>query len=75
VPRRTIIHKNKRAFLAEPAIALGVPVPRNPEEAAAFDKANGNTLWADSNTKEVDGIQEHGTFVFLSPGAKPPEGY
>jgi len=75
VLRRTAKHKNKRPFLAEPAMVLGVAVPRNPEEAAAFDKANGNTLWADSNKVEVDGIQEHGTFEFLPPGAKPPEGY
>lgn len=75
VLRRTAKHKNKRPFLAEPAIVLGVPVPRNPAEAAAFDKANGNTLWRDSNKAEVDGIQEHGTFEFLPPGAAPPEGY
>jgi hypothetical protein len=75
VLRRTTKHENKKPFLDEPAIVLGVPVSRNPTEAAAFDKANGNTLWMDSNKKEVDGIQEHGTFVFLPPGAKPPEGY
>jgi hypothetical protein len=75
VLRRTAKHKNKKHFLAEPTIVLGVPVPRNPDEAAAFDKANGNTLWGDSNRIEVDGIQEHGTFVFLPPGSNPPEGY
>jgi hypothetical protein len=25
--------------------------------------------------KEIQGIQNHGTFIFLSPGASPPEGY
>jgi hypothetical protein len=74
VLRRTGKHKGKKYF-SEPAIVLGVPVPRNPEEAANFDKANGNTLWAESNKKEVDGIQEHGTLEFLTPGAAPPEGY
>mmetsp|Transcript_11804 Transcript_11804/g.17017 ORF Transcript_11804/g.17017 Transcript_11804/m.17017 type:complete len:235 (+) Transcript_11804:2019-2723(+) len=73
--RRTPKHKNKKHFLSEPAIVLGIPVPRNPVEAAAFDKANGNTMWADSTKVETDGIQEHGTLEFLPPGSLPPEGY
>jgi hypothetical protein len=44
VLRRTAKHKNKKHFMAEPAIVLGIPVPRNPVEAAAFDRANGNTM-------------------------------
>lgn len=54
---------------------LGIAVPRNPAEAAAFDRANGNTLWAESTKKETDGIQEHGTLEFLPPGSVPPVGY
>jgi len=75
VLRRTTKHKTGQPYQSEPAIVLGIAVPRNPAEAAAFDRANGNTLWAESTKKETDGIQEHGTLEFLPPGSVPPVGY
>lgn len=32
-------------------------------------------MWKTAMKKEIDGIREHGTFLFLPPGAKPQEGY
>ena len=45
---------------------FGVKLPRNPEEAIAFDKANGNTLWQDAKKKEVDSIMSYKVFKVMN---------
>jgi hypothetical protein len=54
---------------------MGIEIPRNVKEALKLDKKNKNNFWAEAIKKEVGGIQDHGTFHFLPPGAKPPIGY
>jgi hypothetical protein len=41
---------------------FGILVPRNVKEAFELDKANGNSLWKDAMTKEIDNIQAYKTF-------------
>ncbi len=53
---------------------MGVEIPRNTREALSIDRKNNDTHWKVAMNKEVDGIKEHGTFLFLPPGASLPEG-
>jgi hypothetical protein len=39
-----------------------VQVPRNAKQAIELDQANGNSLWKDAMTKEIDNIQAYNTF-------------
>ena len=41
---------------------FGILVPRNVKQAFELDKANGNTLWQDAMTKEIENIQAYKTF-------------
>jgi hypothetical protein len=54
---------------------MGVEIPRNTKEALHLDKKNKNNMWKVAMRKEIQGIQDHGTFLFLPPGATPPERY
>jgi hypothetical protein len=44
-------------------------------DAMILDKNNNNGKWKESIQKEMGGIRDHGTFLFLPPGSEPPEGY
>lgn len=54
---------------------LGIEIPRNTKEAMLLDRKNKDSHWKLAIKKEIDSIQEHGTFLFLLPGADLPEGY
>ncbi len=54
---------------------MGIEIPRNIKEAMQLDDKNGDRHWKVAIRKEIEGIQEHNTFVFLPSGAEPPEGY
>jgi hypothetical protein len=41
---------------------FGILVPRNVKDAFELDKANGNSLWKDAMTKDIDNIQAYKTF-------------
>ena len=41
---------------------FGVEIPHNVKHALELDKANGNTLWQDSITLKLKGINEYNTF-------------
>jgi hypothetical protein len=41
---------------------FGILVPRNVKEAIELNKANGNSLWKEAMTKEIDKIQAYKTF-------------
>jgi hypothetical protein len=71
---RKVIRRGK-AYPIQMQSLLGVEVPRNTREALRLDKKNNNNLWKMAMKKEIQGIQDHGTFLFLPPGALPPEGY
>jgi len=50
-------------------------MPRNCQEALAFDKANGNAFWEDAAKKEMDQIKACNTFKDVGKGARVPCGY
>jgi len=54
---------------------FGVRIPRNYQEALAFDKANGNTFWEDATKKEMDQINAYNTFKDVGKGVRVPSGY
>jgi hypothetical protein len=41
---------------------FGILVPKNMKQAFELGKANGNTLWQDAMTKEIENIQAYKTF-------------
>ena len=51
----------------------GVELPRTIDEALAFDKLNGNTLWRDAINKEMGNLKV--AFDILPEGVKPPVVY
>jgi hypothetical protein len=71
--RRVLQHK--KTFPMKMQTYMGIEIPRNTKEALYLDKKNKDGLWKGAIKKEIDGIRGHGTFLFLPPGAKPPEGY
>jgi hypothetical protein len=52
---------------------LGIEIPRNTKEALLLDEKNKDGMWKAAMKVEIDGIKDHGTFLFLPPGAEPPE--
>jgi hypothetical protein len=50
-------------------------IPRNTKEALYLDRKNKDPKWKEAIGTEIDGIQGHGSFMFLPPGAMPPAGY
>ncbi len=53
----------------------GVQVPRDHEEAVFIDEKNGNTLWQDSEAREMGQLFEYNSFKDLGKGAPIPKGY
>jgi len=49
-------------------------MPRNCQEALAFDKANGNAFWEDATKKEMDQIKACNTFKDVGKGARARSG-
>jgi hypothetical protein len=54
---------------------LGVEIPRSVQEAISLDIKNQDNKWNEAMKKEIDGIQEHGTFEFLPPDSEIPQDY
>lgn len=75
IVKRIMTMTTKKKKKSGPKYKFGVRVPKNVKEAYALDKANGNTLWAESMDKELAGLNEFKTFRALEPGARPPPGY
>ena len=55
-----------RSFRTEPKYMYGFQVPRNYQEALDLDTRNGNTMWADATSLEME--QLHDYSVFLDKG-------
>eukprot|EP00957_Ditylum_brightwellii_P061733 4684463-Ditylum_brightwellii.AAC.1 len=53
----------------------GVEVPRSVKHAIELDKVNGNTMWKDVMTLDVDALKEMECFDFQVAGNKPAENY
>ena len=51
-------------------IKIGIRVPQIVNEAMRLDEENGNHLWRDGITKEIDGFII--AFKLLDDGEKPP---
>ena len=54
---------------------FGVRVPRNHREAVILDEKNNNTLWKESEEREMEQILHYKTFRDLGKGAQAPDGY
>lgn len=67
------LHKSK--YIRKRQTQFGVLVPIDVRDAELLDAQNKNHKWGDSIKKEMKGIMDHKTFLFLPPGSKPPEGY
>ena len=51
----------------------GIAIPKDHDHAAALDRENGNTLWADALAKEMTNVSV--AFEILPIGVKPPPGW
>jgi hypothetical protein len=71
---RRVVRRTKK-FPIKMETFMGVEIPRNTKEALYLDRKNKNDKWKVAMKTEIDSIQGHGTFLFLPPGSKPPEGY
>ena len=56
-------------------VKYGVRIPQTVQEALAFDKENGNNLWAEAVKAEIDSLKKMQCFSFFHPGTQPPDGY
>ncbi len=52
-------------------VKYGVIIPRSVKHAKKLDTKNGNTLWADAITKEIDSLLWLQCFDFCAPDFKP----
>ena len=60
-----------KSYQTAPIFKFGVQVPRNHKEAMQLDEKNGNTLWADAEARELNQIDEYGTFRDVGKGVHP----
>ena len=67
-----LVKKRRTRFLKK-MHKFGIEVPRSVAEAYSLDKKNGNTLWADSITKEMKNVRN--AFKILANGDKVPIGF
>jgi RNA binding exosome subunit len=72
--RRTIGRKKKQ-FPLQMQTYLGIEIPRSVQEAISLDTKNQDNKWNEAMKREINGIQEHGTFEFLPPDSEIPQGY
>jgi hypothetical protein len=72
--RRTIRRKKKQ-FPLQMQTYLGIEIPRSVQEAISLDTQNQDNKWNEAMKREINGIQEHGTFEFLPPDSEIPQGY
>ena len=63
----------KMAKRVRKRMKFGIDLPTTYEEAVAFDKQNGNTLWQDATKKEMKNVEI--AFKFLDDGSKLPLGF
>jgi hypothetical protein len=67
------ITRRKKVYPIKMETFMGIEIPRNTKEAMYLDDKNKDRKWGDAMGKEIGSIQEHGTLMFLPPGAKPPK--
>ena len=59
-----------RSFRTSPKYMYGYQVPRNYQEAMAFDKKNHNTRWSDCTALEMKQLWDYDTFIDKGPYTK-----
>jgi len=59
------------SFRSEPVYMCGFQVPRNHAEALELDRVNGNTMWIDAETTELNQIDEFKSFLDNGVGFNP----
>ncbi len=67
--------RRKKTYPMKRESFLGVEIPRNVREALMLDAQNKDGKWKLAMKTVIEGIWNHGTFLFLEPGAEPPPGY
>jgi len=63
------------SFRSKPIYMHGFEVPCNHTEALELDRANGNTMWIDTETTELNQIDEHKSFINKGVGHNPGSDY
>ena len=63
------------SFRSKPTCMCGFQVPRNHAEALELDRVNGNTMWIDAETTELNQIDECKSFVDKGVGFNPRSDY
>jgi len=72
--KKLILMANKaklHSFRSKPVCMCGFQVPRNHTEALELDRVNGNTMWTDAETTELNQIDEHKSFIDKGVGFNP----
>jgi hypothetical protein len=69
------VMRRKKTYPIKRESFLGVEIPQNVREALMLDAQNKDGKWKLAMKTEIEGIRNHGTFLFLEPGAEPPPGY
>jgi len=59
------------SFRSKPICMCGFQVPRNHTEALELDRVNGNTMWTDAETTELNQIDEGKSFLDKGVGFNP----
>ena len=76
--KRLLRHVNQaklHSFRHKPIYMYGVLVPRNHKQAMQLDEENGNTLWKESEERELAQVDEYNTFIDKGRGYIPGPGY
>jgi len=63
------------SFRSKPMHMHGFQVPRNHAEALELDRINGNTMWIDAETTELNQMDECKSFIDKGVGFKPGSNY
>jgi len=59
------------SFRSKPIYMHGFQVPRNHAETLELDRVNGNTMWIDAETTELNQIDECKSFIDKGVGFNP----
>jgi len=76
--RKLIPMANKdklHSFRSKPIYMYGFQVPRNHTEALELNCINGNTIWRDAETAELNQIDEYKSFLDRGVGFNPGSDY
>ena len=67
--------KQVQLYTLRTATRIKFKIPRDHAEAMAFDKANGNSLWADAEKLELDQLYEYKSFRIRGRNGSMRKGY